>query len=229
MKKIGLIAGMSWQSSLEYYRLINEMVNKKKGGLNSAEVFMNSLNFAEISDFMDNDNWEEISWILAQAGNELEFVGAEIILLCSNTVHYAIPEIAKHTSTRFLHIADTAADKVLSSGISSVGLLGTKFTMKQDFYKKSLKSSGLEVFVPEKDDMDFINHVIFDELCLGVINPESKKRFVLIIESLVERGAQGIVLGCTEIPLLVKQGDVSIPLFDTMKIHVEAAVELALK
>lgn len=228
MRKIGLIAGMSWQSSVAYYGLINEMISEKLGGLHSAEIVMVSLDFAEIAKLIDSSDWTEVAYILAQAGNELEFAGAETLLLCSNAIHYVIPEIKKFSSLQFLHIADAAAKKVVASKISRVGLLGTKFTMEQDFYRDRLKLQGLEVVVPEIIDRDFINKVIFEELCLGVINPDSRKRFVSIIDFLVKRGAEGIILGCTEIPLLVKQEDVSIPIFDTLLIHAEAAVEFAL-
>lgn len=228
MRKIGLVGGMSWHSSLEYYRLINEAVNQRLGGLNSAEVFINSLNFSEIAELMDRDDWQEIAWILAQARSELDLVGTEIFLLCSNTIHHTIPLIRKFGNANFLHIAEVTADKVLSQKISKVALLGTKFTMTQDFYKESLKSRGLEVIIPDEPDMDFINQVIFEELCQGVVLEDSKRRLLEISGSLIERGAQGIILGCTELPLIIKMEGVSVPVFDTMKIHVEAAVDLAL-
>lgn len=229
MKKIGLIGGMSCQSTLEYYRLLNEDVNKRLGGLNSAEIVMISLNFAEIAELMDRADWQEIAYILAQARADLEITGAEVILLCSNTIHHAVPLIRKFSSfNNFLHIAEVTAKAVVSCRISEVALLGTKFTMTQNFYKESLRSRGLTVLTPEEDDMDFIDSVIFEELCQGVINPESKKRIDSIICSLVNQGAEGVILGCTELPLLVNQNDFIIPIFDTMRVHVEAAVDLAL-
>ncbi len=230
MRKIGLIAGMSYQSSLVYYRLLNEAVNKKLGGLHSAEVVMNSLDFAEIANLIDRGDWQEMAYVLAQAKMELELTGAEIILLCSNTVHYAIPWIQKFSSPAgILHIAEVTADKVVSQRISKVALLGTKFTMKQDFYKKSLQSRNLEVVVPTEMSMDIINRIIFDELCQGVINPASKKYLIEVINHLIEsEKIQGVILGCTELPLLIKSEDIEVPIFDTMKIHVEAAVDLAL-
>lgn len=228
MKKIGLVAGMSWQSSLEYYRLINEMVSKELGGLHSAEVVVNSLDFHEIAKLMDMDDWQEIAYILAQAKTELELTGAEIILLCSNTIHHAIPLVRKFSSANFLHIAEVTADKVVSQKISKVALLGTKFTMTQDFYKDSLESRKLDVFTPSEMDMDFINQVIFKELCMGIINPVSQDYITSVINRLIKEGARGVILGCTELPLLIKQEDIVVPIFDTMKIHAEAAVELAL-
>lgn len=230
MAKIGLVAGMSWQSSLEYYRLVNELVNKRLGGLHSAEVIMNSLDFAEIAELMDRADWQEIAYILAQARADLEITGAEVILLCSNTIHHAVPLIRKFSSfNNFLHIAEVTADRVVSQKISKVALLGTKFTMTQDFYKKSLQSRNLEVVVPTEMSMDIINQIIFDELCQGVIKPASKKYVIEVVNHLIEsEKIQGVILGCTELPLLIKPEDAMVPIFDTMKIHVEAAVDLAL-
>ena len=169
MKKIGLIGGMSWHSTLEYYKLINEMVNERLGGSNSAEMVIYSVNFDDITNSMDRDDWPEIAYILAQAKLDLELAGADIFLLCSNTVHYAIPDIRRFAAINFLHITEAAADKVVSQKVKKVALLGTKFTMTQDFYKKSLKSRGLKVLTPNESDMDFIDHVIFKELCNGIV------------------------------------------------------------
>lgn len=228
MKKIGLIGGMSWHSTLEYYKLINEMVNERLGGSNSAEMVIYSVNFDDITNSMDRDDWPEIAYILAQAKLDLELAGADIFLLCSNTVHYAIPDIRRFAAINFLHITEAAADKVVSQKVKKVALLGTKFTMTQDFYKKSLKSRGLKVLTPNESDMDFIDHVIFKELCNGIVRKNSKNRFLRITNSLVKQGAEGIILGCTELPLIIKQEDSFVPLFDTLRIHAEAAVNLAL-
>jgi aspartate racemase len=228
MKTIGLIAGMSWQSSLEYYRLINEMVNEKLGGFHSAKILMSSIDFAEIEDCQRTGDWDGASYILAQAGQDLQCCGAEIILLCTNTMHKVVPNINKIASMPLLHIADATANKVIANQFSKVGLLGTKFTMEEDFYKDRLRLRGLEVIIPQASDRYFINKVIFEELCCGIISSSSRLKFVSVINSLAEQGAECVILGCTEIPLLVKQAVVPIPLFDTMLIHVEAAVELAL-
>jgi aspartate racemase len=219
---------MSWHSTLDYYRLINEMISERLGGNNSAEVIIKSVNFADITDLMNRGDWTGISYLLAQAKTDLEFAGADIYLLCSNTVHHAIPGMKRFTETNFLHIAEVTADKVVEKKMKKVALLGTKFTITQDFYKKSLESRGLEVLIPGKSDTDFINHVIFEELCHGVIRKNSKIKFLRITNSLIKRGAEGIVLGCTELPLIIEQDDSFVPLFNTTKIHAEAAVDLAL-
>ena len=228
MKKIGLIGGMSWHSTLEYYKLINEMISKHLGGNNSAEVIIRSINFADITKLMDKNDWLEISLTLAKAKVDLELAGADIFLLCSNTVHHAIPNIKRYAETNFLHIAEVTADKVVSQKIKKVALLGTKFTMTQDFYKKNLESHGLKVLVPNESDINFIDKVIFEELCKGIVRKNSKIKFLRIVESMVEQGVEGIILGCTELPLIIEQEDSFVPLFDTTKIHAEAAVNLAL-
>ncbi len=230
MKTIGLIGGLSWESSKEYYRIINETVNEKAGGLHSAKCIMYSLDFGEIMEIMNSKGRGELAEVLMDAAQKLEAAGADIVLICTNTMHKFVPEIQRAIHVPILHIADAAAKKVLEMRLRRVGLLGTKMTMEEDFYKGRMKEKfGIDVLVPEKEEMDFIDSVIFDELCTGKINASSKERFKEIIEKLVENGAEGIILGCTEIPLLIKQEDVNVPIFDTTDIHAEAAVEFALK
>jgi aspartate racemase len=230
MKTIGLIGGLSWESSKEYYRIINETVNETLGGLHSAKCILYSLDFAESREIQQTKGWDELTKILIEAAQRLEAAGADIVLICTNTMHKFVPEIQREIHVPILHIADTTAEKVRGKGLKKVGLLGTKMTMEEDFYKGRIgERFGIDVLVPDKDGRDFIETVIFDELCVGKMNASSKKRFKQIIGKLVENGAEGIILGCTEIPLLIKQEDVSVPIFDTAEIHAKAAVEFALK
>ena len=230
MKTIGLVGGLSWESSKEYYRIINETVNERLGGLHSAKCMLYSLDFAEIRKIQQTKGWDEVTKILIDAAQRLEAAGADIVLICANTMHKFVPEIQRRIHVPILHIADATAEKILEKGLKKVGLLGTKMTMEEDFYKGRIgERFGIDVLVPDKDERDFIERVIFDELCVGKMNPSSKKRFKEIIGKLVENGAEGIILGCTEIPLLIKQEDVNVPIFDTAEIHAKAAVEFALK
>jgi aspartate racemase len=230
MKTIGLIGGLSWESSKEYYRIINEAVNERLGGLHSAKCILYSLDFAEIREIQQTKGWDELARILIDAAKRLEAAGAEIVLICANTMHKAVPEIQREIHVPVLHIADATAEKVRGKGLRKVGLLGTKMTMEEDFYKGRIGGRfGIDVLVPDKDDRDFIERVIFDELCVGKMNASSKERFKEIIGKLVDNGAEGIILGCTEIPLLIKQEDANVPVFDTTEIHAKAAVEFALK
>ena len=229
MRTVGLIGGMSWESSAEYYRLINEGVRARLGGLHSARCLLYSLDFAEIERLQHAGQWAEAGDVLAGAARALEAGGAECVVLCTNTMHKVAGAIIAGLSIPFLHIADATAERVKARGISRVGLLGTAFTMKQDFYRGRLTEKyGLEVLIPEEADRRVVHRVIYDELCLGRVLPESKAEYVRVTRSLIERGAQGIILGCTEIMLLVGQGDVSVPVFDTTAIHAAAAVEFAL-
>ena len=230
MKTIGLIGGMSWESSIEYYRIINQKVREKLGGTHSAKCVMVSVDFAEIEILQHEGRWQEATQMLIDAAIHLEAAGADFIVLCTNTMHKMAEEIQKNTSIPFLHIADATAQKVSSSGISTIGLLGTRFTMEEDFYKGRLsRNFNLNVVVPDENDRKMIHHVIYDELVKGVIRPESKREFLKVIEKLILEGAHGVILGCTEIGLLVKEGDCRVPVFDTTRIHAEAAVAFALE
>ncbi len=230
MKTIGLIGGMSWESSLEYYRIINERTKTKLGGFHSAESLMYSVDFAEIETLQHQGKWPETAQILSRAAKSLEAGGADFIVLCTNTMHKVASEIESAVRIPLLHIADTTARSILTRGLKKVGLLGTRFTMEEDFYKGRLtKKHGLEVLVPPPPDRETIHRVIYEELVIGRIDPSSRQQFVKIIERLAEAGAQAVILGCTEIGLLVKDKDSPIPLFDTTRIHAEAAVEMALE
>lgn len=228
MKTIGLIGGMSWESSLEYYRLLNEEVKKRRGGLYSAKCILNSLNFEEIEICQRNGEWQKAAEILAEAARSLEVAGADFVLLCTNTMHKVANEIQASITIPLLHIADVTAEEVLSKGIKTIGLLGTKYTMEQDFYKSRIEAQGITCLVPQKDDRETVNRVIYEELCLGKIIEESRAEYKRIIQDLVQQGAEGIILGCTEIGLLVKAEDASVPLFDTTLLHALGAVNKAL-
>lgn len=230
MKVIGMIGGMSWESSLEYYRLVNEGVKTALGGLHSARCLMYSVEFAEIEALQHRGAWDELTDIMTDAGQRLRKGGADFILICTNTMHRMAEAVEKEAGIPLLHIADATGERIRSMDLTRVGLLGTKFTMEQDFYKGRLKKKfGIEVLVPDDRGRDVIHSIIYNELCLGTIREDSRMRYVDIINELVGRGAQGIVLGCTEIPLLVKQGDVTVPIFDTTAIHAKAAVDFALQ
>lgn len=230
MKTIGLIGGMSWESSLEYYRILNEKVKEKLGGLHSAKSLMYSVDFGEIEKLQHQGAWEELTGLMIDAAQHLEQGGADFVLICTNTMHKMADEVQQHIHIPLLHLADTTAEIIKSNGLKNVGLLGTMFTMEEDFYKSRLeRKHDIGVVVPDKNDREFIHRVIYQELCLGVINQPSKDRFVEIIHKLVVNGAEAVILGCTEIPLLVQQEDVEVLLLDTTRIHAEAAVEFALK
>ena len=228
MKTIGLIGGMSWESSLEYYRLLNQGVKARLGGLHSAKVLMDSLDFHPIEHLQNQGDWDEMGRILAHSAARLETAGADLIVLATNTMHKVAPQIEQSIRIPLLHIADAAASAIRTKRIVKVGLLGTKFTMEQDFYRERLASHEIETVIPGLRDRDIVHRVIYEELCLGKIEEASRREFVRIIDALVQGGAGGIVLGCTEIPLLIRQEDVGIPVFDTTKLHVEAALDFAL-
>ncbi|ANU18443.1 aspartate racemase [Planococcus maritimus] len=228
MKTIGLIGGMSWESSTEYYRMLNEQVKQRLGGLHSAECLMYSVDFEEIERFQSQGKWDEAGERLANIARSLEKGGAELIVLCTNTMHKVISSIEEAVSVPVLHIADVTAKEIRANHLHTVGLLGTKYTMEQEFYKERIQGSGIEVLIPEAAERDIINEIIFNELCLGEINDSSKVKYRQVIQNLIDRGAQGIILGCTEIGLLIQDEDADVPLFDTAKIHVEAAVRQAL-
>jgi len=230
MKTIGMIGGMSWESSAEYYRIINEEVKRRLGDLHSAKCVLASVDFAEIEVLQREGRWEEAGRAMAEQARVLERAGADFVVLCTNTMHISAAEIEAAISIPFLHIADPTAGAVKAAGIQSVGLLGTRFTMEQDFYKGRLQEKhGLRVLVPDAEDRDVVHRVIYEELVLGVVNPQSRAQYARIMQALVDEGAQGIILGCTEIGLLVKAEDSRVPLFDTTLMHALAAVDLALK
>jgi aspartate racemase len=230
MKTIGLIGGMSWESSQEYYRIINETVKETLGGLHSAQSIMYSFDFEEIEKLQHQGAWDKLTELMIAAVKDLENGGADFIIICTNTMHKMADEVQKNIQIPLLHIADATAEKIKAKGIKIVGLLGTKFTMEEDFYKgRLLAKNGIEVVVPSKRDRQLVHEIIYNELCLGKIEQSSKNKFKKIIQNLISSGAEGIILGCTEIPLLIKQDDVEVPIFDTTLIHARSAVEYALK
>lgn len=229
MKTIGLIGGLSWESSLEYYRVINETVKEKLGGLHSAKCIMYSFDFKGIERLQHEGKWKELTELMIDAAQSLKKAGADYIVICSNTMHKTANDIENIVDIPVLHIADAAAEEIIKKGISKVGLMGTKISMEDNFYKTRLQEKhNLEVIIPNEKDRQIINNVIFDELCLGILKQSSREKFKEIINKLVLSGAEGIVLGCTEIPLLIKQQDVDVPVFDTMTIHSISAVKNAL-
>jgi aspartate racemase len=229
MKTIGLIGGMSWESSAEYYRLINTLVKERLGGFHSAKCVMVSVDFAEIETLQRENRWAESAQLLSSAALNLERAGAEVVLLCTNTMHKVAEEIQASVQIPFLHIADATADAVKAQGLTLVGLLGTRFTMEEDFYVGRLQQRyGLQVLIPGSAERDMIHRVIYDELCLGQINAASKAQYLAAIDQLIAHGAQGIILGCTEIGLLVRAEDCPVPVFDTTRLHAQAAVDFAL-
>ena len=229
LKTIGLIGGMSWESTVTYYKIINETVKEKLGGLHSAKCILYSVDFQEIEECQANGNWEKSGEILGEAAYNLEKAGADFIVICTNTMHKVINQIKEKISVPILHIAEMTAEKILEKGLKNIALLGTKYTMEQDFYKSKLIEKGINVIIPDKNDIETINEVIYDELCLGTINSDSKKKFLEIVDKLRSKGAEGIILGCTEIGLLIKNEDTDVPLFDTAIIHAEQAAMYSIK
>ncbi|GED69316.1 racemase [Brevibacillus reuszeri] len=230
MKTIGLIGGMSWESSLVYYRLLNEEVKARLGGLHSAKCVLYSVDFAEIERLQREARWEEAGQAMAKAARSLEAAGADLIVLCTNTMHKLTSAIEEATKLPFLHIADATAAAILEKGHKRVALLATRFTMEQDFYTGRLRDvHGFEVLLPNEEERNSVHEIIYHELCVGVIREESKQRYVQIIERLVEQGAEAVILGCTEIGLLISAEDSPVPVFDTTAIHARIAVEAALE
>ena len=229
LKTIGLIGGMSWESTVTYYKIINETVKEKLGGLHSAKCILYSVDFQEIEECQANGNWEKSGEILGEAAYNLEKAGADFIVICTNTMHKVVNQIKEKISVPILHIAEMTAEKILEKGLKNIALLGTKYTMEQDFYKSKLIEKGINVIIPDKNDIETINEVIYDELCLGTINFNSKKKFLEIVDKLRSKGAEGIILGCTEIGLLIQNEDTDVPLFDTAIIHAEQAAIYSIK
>ncbi len=228
MKTIGLIGGMSWESTLGYYRLVNEAVKRRLGGLHSARLVLYSVDFHDIERLQRTGDWDAAGITLADAGRALERAGAEVLLLCTNTMHKVAPAIEAAVAIPLLHIADPTATAIKAAGVARVGLLGTRFTMEQAFYRDRLRDRGLDVLVPDETARERVHRVIYDELCLGVVRDESRAAYRDIMRELVARGAEAIILGCTEISLLVGADDAAVPLFDTTALHAEAAVDAAL-
>jgi aspartate racemase len=229
MKTIGLIGGMSWESTVEYYRIINQEVGRRVGGLHSAKILMYSVDFGELEPLMREGRWEEIGGHVAAIAKTLEKGGAHVILLCTNTVHKVASQIESATKVPFIHIADAAGEEISRKGLKKVGLLGTRYTMEGDFYRNRLTEKfGLSVIIPPDEKRGIVNDVIFNELCKGVINRSSRDQFKVVINELVALGAEGIILGCTEIPMLIKETDCPVPLLDTTSIHAVRAVDYAL-
>ncbi len=223
MKTIGLIGGMSWESTVTYYQIINQTVKEKLGGLHSAKIVLYSVDFAEIEACQANGEWGRSADILADAAKNLERAGAAFIVICTNTMHKVAPQIQQQIHIPIVHIADAAADTLKQKGVKKVALLGTKYTMTQDFYKEKLVSNGIAVIIPDAADVELVNRVIYNELCLGVISDASRRQYIRIIEQLKSKGAEGVILGCTEIGLLIHQKDSALPVFDTTKIHAQKA------
>jgi aspartate racemase len=229
MKTIGLLGGMSWESTIGYYRVINEGIKKKLGGLHSAKIVMYSVDFDTVAELQHAGDWEGTAAILSEAAKNIQAAGADFILICTNTMHRVVPEIESAIQIPLLHIADATAGIVKNQGIKTVGLLGTAFTMEQEFYKgRLINNYGLQVLVPDEDDRQIVHNVIFQELCLGKIEPDSKAKYLRIIDDLADRGAEAVILGCTEIGILINQTDTNIRLLDTALIHAEKAVEIAI-
>ena len=229
MKTIGMIGGMSWESTVTYYQIINEVVKKELGGLHSAKILLYSVDFAEIEKCQMNGEWDKSAAILTEAARTLEKGGADFIIICTNTMHKVAPQIQKNIKIPIIHIADVTADELKKHNITKVALLGTKYTMTQDFYKDRLIEKNIDVLIPDERNIELVNDVIYKELCLGKIVKTSKEKYIEIINDLVKKGAQGVILGCTEIGLLIQQKDVQISIFDTTLIHATRAAMLSIE
>lgn len=228
MKTIGLIGGMSWESSIEYYRILNQTTRARRGGLHSAKVILFSVDFADMAALQHQGDWAEISAILVEAAQQLQMAGASMVLICANTMHRVADAIEARISIPLLHIADVTTAAVKAQGLQRIGLLGTKFTMEQGFYRDRLTQQGLEVLVPDATGREAIHQIIYDELCQGQFTATSRQTVLALCEQLAQAGAEGVILGCTELELLVDDATAAVPLFPTTRIHAEAAVELAL-
>ena len=230
MKTIALIGGMSWESTVDYYKIINQEVKARLGEPHSAEIIMHSVDFAEIEKLQSAGKWDILTKKMIDIAHELETAGGDMILICANTMHQMAPAVQKQINIPLLHIADSAAEKIKDDGYKKVGLLGTKYTMEGDFYKNRIENKyDIEVVIPDSDAREYVHQVIYQELIAGILKDESRENFKEIIGDLKDKGAEGIILGCTEIPLLIKDSDSSLPVFNTTEIHAKKAVELALK
>ncbi|WP_411954628.1 aspartate/glutamate racemase family protein [Alkalibacillus sp. S2W] len=229
MKTIGVIGGMSWESTAEYYQEMNRQVKERLGGLHSAECMIYSVDFAEIERYQAEGEWDKAGQVLAEAGKKLELAGADVIVLATNTMHKVIDQIDKAIEVPTIHIADATADAIKAQGLNRVALLGTKYTMEQEFYKGRIAEQNLEVLVPNETDQNRVHRIIFDELVLGEFHDHSREYYIDVINRLVQQGAEGVIFGCTEIGLLIKSHDVTVPVFDTSQIHVTRAVDYALE
>ena len=228
MRTLGLLGGMSWESTIPYYRIINERVRGRLGGLHSAKLVLHSVDFAEVEALQMSGDWDTAGARLADAARGLRLAGAEAIVVCTNTMHLVAPAIEAAVDIPLLHIADATAQRIHAAGLARVALLGTRFTMEQTFYRERIEAAGIEVLTPDAEERERVHRVIYDELCLGRIVDASRDDYRTIMAALVSRGAQGVILGCTEIGLLVARGDATVPLFDTARIHAEAAADWAL-
>lgn len=228
MKTIGLIGGVSWLSTAEYYKIINQVINQKLGGVSSARIIIYSVDFAEIKTLTDTGDWDSIAQIMCQAAQKLEAAGADCLLLGANTMHKIANKVQAAISIPLIHVAVATATAIKQKELQTVALLGTKYVMQQDFYRDTLAEQGLTVLIPEQSDIDYINNAIYSEFGKGIFTTEAKQMFLQIIDRLVSKGAEGVIFGCTEIPILLKQSDCRIPVFDTTFIHAEAAIAFAL-
>lgn len=229
MKTIGLIGGMSWESTVTYYKIVNETVKNELGGLHSANVLLYSVDFSEIEKCQADGDWDKSAAILSAAAKNLEKAGAEFIVICTNTMHKVVPQIQSSIMIPVIHIAEATANELKYHNITKVALLGTKYTMTQDFYKDKLINAGITVLIPDEEEIEIVNDVIYNELCLGIISEASKEKYLSIIRGLAEQGAQGVILGCTEIGLLIQQKDLELPVFDTAQIHAVRAAKLSIE
>lgn len=229
LKTIGLLGGMSWESTVTYYQVINEIVNQELGGLHSAKILLYSVDFAEIEKCQADGDWDKSADILSAAAKNLEKAGADFIVICTNTMHKVAPQIQSKIGIPILHIAEATADELKRCNITTVALLGTKYTMTQAFYKEKLTRAGITVLIPDEQEIETVNDIIYQELCLGIISESSKEKYRDIIKALAKRGAEGVILGCTEIGMLIQQRDTDLPVFDTTRIHASKAAMLSIE
>ncbi len=228
MKTIGLIGGMSWESTVSYYQIINEKTKELLGGLHSAKILLYSVDFAEIEEYQANGEWDKSAECLSNIAVKLEKAGADFIVICTNTMHKVAPQISKNINIPIIHIAEATAKAINKCNLSTIALLGTKYTMTQEFYKQKLIDNDINVLIPTPEDIETVNDIIYNELCLGKITPLAKQKYLDIIAKLQKQGAQGVILGCTEIGLLISQKDTTLPVFDTAKIHAEEVAQTAI-
>lgn len=227
MKTIGLIGGMSWESTMTYYQIINTTVKEMLGGLHSGKILLNSVDFYEIEKHQSRGEWDICATMMIDAARSLEAAGADFIVICTNTMHKVVPQIQEKIAIPILHIADAVSQELKQNGITKAALLGTKYTLTETFYIEKLEEAGIEILIPDPQDIEAINRIIFEELCLGIVSPDSKKEYLRIIGQLETQGAQSVILGCTEIGLMIKQEDTSLPVFDTARIHAEKTARYA--